>query len=82
MKLEVTYLNTDTKQEKNEAAIYVARYNKRKTYESQQMDEDMKVCTVSHRVERVILNDVQITAKHQVDDMIEFLQNLKPSLIH
>jgi len=82
MKLEVTYLNNEPKQEPNEDVCSATWHSKIKFYESEDMDEDMKVCTISHKVDRVILNDIQITGKYQVDDLIEFLQNLKPSLTY
>jgi hypothetical protein len=82
MRLEVTYLNNEAKQETDKDVCSATWHSKRKVYESQQMDEDMKVCTISHKVDRVILNDVQITGKYQVNDLIEFLQNLKPSLMY
>ena len=82
MKLEVNYLNNEIKSEEDQDKCGATWYSKRKIYEAEQMDADMKVCTIPHKVDRVILNDIQITGKYQVDDLIEFLQNLKPSLTH
>ncbi len=82
MKLEVTYLNYEAKQETNKDTCSATWHSKRKVYECEEMDEDMKVCTISHKVDSVILNNVRIKGKYQVDDLIEFLQNLKPSLMY
>ena len=83
MEIQVNYLNNGTpKQEDNKDVVSATWHSKWKTYKAEQMDDDMKVCTISHKVDRVILNDIQITGKNQVDDLMEFLKNLKPSLQH
>lgn len=81
MELKVNYLN-------NEYLGAMARgekpnctwYAKEKTYTSEQMDEDMKVCVISHVIDYVELNNVRIVNKSQVKDLIEFLKNLEPAL--
>lgn len=50
-----------------------------KTYKSDWMDDDMKNSTVSQYVDRVIINDAQLTSKSSVDDMIEFLTKARES---
>jgi len=81
MKIQVNYLNREQpKQDEKSDVTCATWYSKWKTYEAEDMDDDMKVCTVSHKVDRVLLDDIQITGKNQVDDLIEFLKNLKPSL--
>jgi hypothetical protein len=80
MKLKINYLKEHQKTENEKEDVIKAQCNTWKRYESEQMDDDMKVCTVSHMVDRAILDDVQITCKKQVDDLMEFLRNLKPSL--
>ncbi len=51
-----------------------------KTYICDTMDEDMKKSTISHIVDRVILNEVELSSKHAVLEMIEFLKNVNESL--
>ena len=75
MKLEINYLNDENFKE--DQATWYSRWKK---YESEQMDEDMLNCPISHKIDRVILNDTQITVRSQADDLIKFLENLKPSL--
>jgi len=54
-------------------------HSRRKTYESDQLDDDMKSCTVSHYVDRVTIDNAQLTTKSSVQDLIEFLTNAKES---
>ena len=61
---------------KIETATWGSRW---KTYKSDWMDEDMKNSTVSHYVDRIIINDAQLASKSSVDDMIEFLTNARES---
>lgn len=54
-------------------------YSRWKTYKSDWMDDDMKNSTVSQYVDKVIINDAQLTSKSSVDDMIEFLTKARES---
>lgn len=56
--------------------------SRRKSYESDQMDEDMIDSTVSHKVERITLNDVQLTSKSSADGLIDFLMRARESFEH
>jgi hypothetical protein len=81
MELQVNYLNNEQPKQDSKSDIVAATWHSKcKTYIAEDMDADMKVCTISHKVDRVILNDIQITSKSQVEDLIDFLKNLKPSL--
>ena len=75
MKLKISYLNS----EEIDGEITQTWHNRWKSYESESMDGDMKISTVSHFVDRIVLDDVQITSKSSVDDLIEFLNNSKLS---
>lgn len=55
-------------------------YNRSKTYISDFMDEDIINSPISKELDRVVINNLQITNKKCVEDIIEFLQNVKESL--
>lgn len=80
MELQISYLNNQTvnkdESEKTQSATWHSRW---KTYKSDWMDEDMKNSTVSHYVDRIIINDAQLASKSSVDDMIEFLTKARES---
>lgn len=81
MELQINYLNNPIEESnemdgKIESATWHSRW---KTYKSDWMDDDMKNSTVSHCVDRIIINDAQLTSKKSVDDMIEFLTNARES---
>lgn len=80
MELQISYLNNQTvnkdEAEETQSATWYSRW---KTYKSDWMDEDMKNATVSHYVDRIIINDAQLTSKSSVDDMIEFLTKARES---
>jgi len=81
MELQINYLNNQI-QESNgmDGKINEATwYSRWKTYKSDWMDDDMKNSTVSHYVDRVIINDAQFANKSSVEDMIEFLTKAKES---
>lgn len=81
MELQINYLNNQV-QESNGTDGKInetAWYSRWKTYKSDWMDEDMKNSTVSHCVDRIIINDCQLTSKQSIEDMIEFLKNAKES---
>ena len=84
MELQISYLNNEARSESSEKSDQpqCTWHSRWKTYKSDWMDEDMKVATVSYKVERVIINDAQLATKNSVDDMIEFLKNVKESLQH
>lgn len=88
MEIELSYINPETLRDKSESndkssdTLNQCTWGSRwKRYVSDNMDEDMKASPISFRVDRAILNDIQITSASQVDDIIEFLNNLKPSLL-
>ena len=54
-------------------------YSRTKTYESDCLDDDMKRCTISHYVDRVTIDNAQLTTKSSVQDLIDFLTNAKVS---
>jgi hypothetical protein len=80
MELQISYLNNQTvnkdESEKTKSATWHSRC---KTYKSDWMDEDMKNSTISHYVDRIIINDAQLASKSSVDDMIEFLTKARES---
>lgn len=84
MKIEINFLNNEQREtyresyvsDKAPSATWHSRWKK---YESDWMDEDIKNSTKSHFIDRVIINDAQITSKSGCEDMIEFLQNTKES---
>ena len=81
MEIEIIYLNKQVK-EFNELDMKVETstwHSRSKTYKSDWMDEDMKNSTISHYVDRIVINDAQLTSKNSVDDMIEFLTKARES---
>lgn len=81
MELQIKYLYKQIEElngmdSKIETATWHSRW---KTYKSDWMDDDMKNSTVSQYVDRVIINDAQLTSKSSVDDMIEFLTKARES---
>lgn len=77
MQIEIEILNTEKAKEGEEN--FATWHSRWKSYKSDWLDDDMKQCTVSHKVGRVILNDVQLATKAGVEDLIEFLTNAKES---
>lgn len=81
MELQINYLNKQIEESngmdnKIETATWHSRW---KTYKSDWMDDDMKNSTVSHYVDRIIINDAQLASKSSVDNMIEFLMKARES---
>lgn len=80
MTLEINYLNPAIQETSSEDSIPSATWHSRwKTYKSDWMDDDMKNSTISHFVDRIIINDAQLASKQSVDDLIEFLTKAKES---
>jgi len=50
-----------------------------KSYETDWMDDDIKNCTKGHALDRLYIDDVQLTGLEQVQHLIEFLENAKKS---
>lgn len=58
-------------------------YTRVKSYEwemNMKMDDDVKNCTVGHRIDSIELSDFYLSTKRSCDDLIEFLQKAKESL--
>lgn len=81
MELQINYLNKEIEESNGmDGNIETATWHNRwKIYKSDSMDDDMKNSTISHYVDRVIINDAQFTNKKSIDDMIEFLNTAKES---
>ena len=80
MELQISYLNNENIVKKENTDVEQCTWHNRwKKYKSDHMDDDMKVSTISHYVDRIIINDAQLSSKQSVNDMIEFLINAKQS---
>lgn len=80
MELQINYLNNEIcESNATDEKIDTAWHSRRKSYISDSMDEDMKNSTISHFVDRIIINDAQLTNKKSVDDIIEFLTKARES---
>ena len=79
MKISIEILNNDFLSSKPEDQPKCSWYSRIREYFSDFMDEDIKVCTVSHYVNCVKIDDCAIKTQAEVDAMIEFLTNCKPS---
>lgn len=86
MKLDLTILNPEYNTEQTEkSGLYATWYSKNKKYECDiwdGIDQDIIDSPINKSIDRAILDDVQITSRSQVDQLIEFLNNLKPALTH
>lgn len=63
----------------NNEEVGVCHFRNKK-YESDYLDDDMINSPTSHKIDRVILSDVQITTIDQIEKLKIFLDNLKPTL--
>ena len=87
MKIELNILNKQVVESsgmdnKIDSATW---HSRKKTYETDSfvsMDDDIKNSTIGHKLDRLILNDIQITSKYGVTELIEFLENAKLSFEH
>ncbi len=80
MEIQINYLNNDDNLLSEAGGEPVPTWHSRwKTYKSDEMDEDMKVSIKSRSVDRIIINDAQLSTKKSIDDMIEFLNNSRES---
>jgi len=67
---------TNNSSEKDMAAL---QCQKRKAYESDDFDQDIIDCPKGRNLDRVILTDIQLTSKSQIDDLKQFLDNASNS---
>jgi hypothetical protein len=79
MEISISYLNNELVNKTEEDKPTATWYSRWKSYKSDQMDDDMKSSTISHYVDRIIINDLQLSTKTSVNDIIEFLNNAKES---
>lgn len=82
MKLELHILNP-TKSE-NSGKSEPTWYSRRKVIETDNIlfDPDVISSPISHQLDRLILNDIQITSKAEVEAFIQLLNNSKPCFRH
>ena len=80
MEIYLSILNTEAKSEPT--ADVTTWHSRNKSYKSDCMDEDMKNCCVGQKVDRIILNDVQIATRSTLDEVIEFLTKSRESFNH
>lgn len=67
----------NNKQETNNTPDWCMRH---KSYETDNnfIDQDIITCPIGHKLDRLLLDDIQITSFEQIDKIIELLQNAKP----
>lgn len=67
----------NNKQETNNTPEWYMRH---KSYETDHnfIDDDVISCPIGHKLDRLLLDDIQITSFEQIDKIIELLQNAKP----
>ena len=78
MEIEIAILNNELFSE-GTLPSQPTWHSRIKSYKSDYMDEDMKVCTVSHYVQRVSIVEAHLNTAADIDSMIEFLTNCRPS---
>ena len=80
MRIELNILNNEvTNEETKEHPTYHIR---KKIYEFDNyvtMDDDIKNSTMGHKLDRLILDDVEIISKYGITELIEFLEKAKGS---
>lgn len=87
MKIDLHILNPITKQMYNEDGsdreLTATWYIRTKSYETVfcflGLDEDIINSPIGHKLDRIILNDVQLTSKEQIEELEKFLKNAKES---
>lgn len=78
MIIQLSIINPQAKQEPN--ADFRIWPSRNKTYESDFLDEDIINSPISHKLDRIKIDNTQLSSKKDIDDMILFLKNVKESL--
>jgi len=78
MKIDLIILNKENKTEPfhNESPTW---HSRTKSYESDWWDKDIVESTIGYKLDRIIMNNVQLSSKTDIDHIIEFLQQAKES---
>lgn len=82
MKIRIDILNPEIFVTPNSDLTEIASaswHMRSKSYETDWMDDDIKNCTKGHTLDRLHIDDVQLTGLEQVQHVIEFLENAKKS---
>lgn len=85
MKIKLTILNNTVSESNKDAEPTATWHSRNKSYEIDNfvsMDDDVKNSTIGHNLDRLILDDVQITSKYGITELIEFLEKAKLSFNH
>lgn len=80
MKVELHILNDNPSSSGDGDKIEATWHIRRKSYESDDnfIDDDIINCPISHKLDRMIIEDVQITSVDQIEKVIKLLENAKP----
>lgn len=93
MKIELHILNNESQQErdlktsgipdiiKDEMEASAPTWHMRRSSyecEDQHIADDMINCPIGHKLDRMLIGDVQITSIDQIDKIIKLLENAKP----
>jgi len=78
MKVELHILNNE--KSSGEKVEEYSPYSRRKSYKTDDnfLDDDIISSPISHKLDRLLLNDIQITSLYQIDKIIKLLENAKP----
>jgi len=84
MRIELNILNPSTKSihKEDESDVESATwYMRTKSYETDfyGFDDDIINSPIGHNLDRIILNDIQLTSKSQIEELEKFLENAKNS---
>lgn len=82
MRIDLHILNSNIEQIHNEDKSGAVWYMRTKSYETDfcdGIDEDMINSPINHKLDRIILNNVQLTSKIQIEELEKFLNNAKKS---
>lgn len=82
MKLELVILNTEIKESKSSDKEEATWYSRRQIFETENnYISELENVPISHKLDRMLLDDIQITSIDQIDNLIKLLENARPCFI-
>ena len=84
MRIELKILNPESDSSHIADPLRATWHSRTKSYETDfyGFDEDVMNSTLGHNLDRITLNDVQLTSKSQIEELENFLKNAKNSFKH
>jgi hypothetical protein len=84
MRIQLTILNPGSAPSHIADPLGATWHSRTKSYETDfyGFDEDIINSPIGHNLDRIILDDVQLTSKSQIEELEKFLENAKKSFKH